>query len=324
MSRAYVALVLFFGFCGGLMSAQTNAGIASAGYNGLAPVWVAPGQVITIFVSGVGSELIGKVSATGVPWPISLQGITATVGGLPAPIASVYPFNTCVLNGLPPPCQIEIGVTLQIPFEIPPNLPNSASPPGFVPLIVSDDTGRSAALFLDPEIDAIHVLRAGDTIFAANLASPRPSYGIVTHANGDAVSAENPAKAGEQLVMYAVGLGATTPSVQTGKGSPSPAASAGGFVLNFDYRVNAQPSPGSALLQPAPAKPVFVGLTPGFVGLYQINFVVPPVPTGLPACVDPRTVGPGLSAFRFPFSNLTVTLVGFWTFDGVPICVSTP
>ncbi|HKW99019.1 MAG TPA: hypothetical protein VJN43_14865 [Bryobacteraceae bacterium] len=327
VSRTAVPFILLLGFCGGLIFAQTNAGIAGAGYNGLAPLRVAPGQVITVFVSGVGSKVTQRVSAAGVPWPTSLQGISAAVvenESMAAPIATVYPFNTCVLNPEPPPCQTEIGVTLQVPFELFPNNPNSEAPPSYAELIVSDDAGHSAALLLDPEIDAIHVLRAGDTIFAANLASPRPSDGIVTHANGDAVSAENPAKAGEQLVMYAVGLGATTPGVQTGKGSPSPAASAGGFVLNFDYRVNARPSPGSALLQPMPAKPVFVGLTPGFVGLYQINFVVPPAPAGLPACVDPRTVGPGLSAFRFPFSNLTVTLVGFWSFDGVALCVATP
>ena len=329
ISRTGVAFILLLGIGGGLISAQSNTGIIGAGYAGAAPVRVAPGQVITVFVSGIGSELTERVSATGVPWPISLQGITATVvenQPMVAAIASVYPFNTCVLNPEPPPCQTEIGVTLQIPFEIFPNNPSSAAPPSLAELIVSDPAGRSAALLLDPEIDAIHVLRLGDTILAANFASPLASSedGIVTHANGELVSATNPAKAGEQLVMYAVGLGATTPSVQTGKGSPSPAASAGSFVLNFDYRVNARPSPGSALLGSSPARPVFVGLTPGFVGLYQINFIVPPAPAGLPACVDPRTIGPGLSGFRYPFSNLTVTLVGFWSFDGAPICVSPP
>jgi uncharacterized protein (TIGR03437 family) len=39
---------------------------------------------------------------------------------------------------------------------------------------------------------------------------------IVTHADGTLVSADSPAKSGETVVVYAFGLGQTTPAVKTG------------------------------------------------------------------------------------------------------------
>jgi hypothetical protein len=68
----------------------------------------------------------------------------------------------------------------------------------------------------------------------------------------------------------------------------------------------------------------FVGMTPGAVGLYQVNFVVPPPPPGLAAC-DTLSLS----------SNLTVTIVAYAykpiltfssvaTFDGAGICIKPP
>ena len=69
----------------------------------------------------------------------------------------------------------------------------------------------------------------------------------------------------------------------------------------------------------APASPVFVGLTPGFAGLYQINFVVPTTPAPVAPCV--RSLGWGADPFAHVLTNLTVTVIGATSFDGVAICV---
>jgi uncharacterized protein (TIGR03437 family) len=72
------------------------------------------------------------------------------------------------------------------------------------------------------------------------------------------------------------------------------------------------PAPGAEVPQP-----LYAGAAPGYVGLYQINFVVPPVPRGTPLCagtVDPRA--------NVVYSNLTVSVGGRYSFDGAGICVA--
>jgi hypothetical protein len=56
------------------------------------------------------------------------------------------------------------------------------------------------------------------------------------------------------------------------------------------------------------AAPVYAGLI-GPDGLYQINFVLPPVPADLPACSGPGNF------------NVTVTVVGTDSADAARICV---
>jgi hypothetical protein len=93
------------------------------------------------------------------------------------------------------------------------------------------------------------------------------------------------------------------------------------FRLNFDYRLNAPPT-SQLILPPACSpispetcsqlRPLFSGLTPGYAGLYQVNFIVPTPPPGMPPC-NVTNIS----------SNLTVTLIGISSFDGGGICVDT-
>jgi uncharacterized protein (TIGR03437 family) len=64
-------------------------------------------------------------------------------------------------------------------------------------------------------------------------------------------------------VVYATGLGATNPSVATGTVSPGGQGLAVAVV---------QPT---ATVGGLPAVVHFAGLTPGFVGLYQVNVQIP-------------------------------------------------
>jgi uncharacterized protein (TIGR03437 family) len=90
---------------------------------------------------------------------------------------------------------------------------------------------------------------------------------IAQHSDGSLVSATSPATAGEYLVAYLAGLGETNVPVSSGTASPaSPLA---------------QPSDAPVLTINGAQFPIaFAGLTPGLVGLYQMNFQAP---TGLPA-----------------------------------------
>ncbi|HKX00391.1 MAG TPA: hypothetical protein VJN43_21815 [Bryobacteraceae bacterium] len=304
-------------------SLAQNADIFAAGYSLPAPTPIAPGQVITFFVSGLtptaeemspSERQPGTVSvaANALPLPYKLAGISANLlsGEIAVPIMAVSSSNTCLLSAPAPglPCGAIIGVTVQVPFELP--LDRGFSPPNIIFLTISDDSGHSGAVRVIAETDQIHIVANGA------LALPSAA-GVVTHGDGTMVSNTHQAKPGEELVMYAFGLGITTPTVKAGVASPIPApATHATFALNVDYGVNISASPGPVLFNPSSGRtPVFTGLTPGYVGLYQINFIVPPPPIGLPACSGPSG-GPVVS-------NLTVTLVGGASFDGAAICVAT-
>jgi hypothetical protein len=61
-----------------MLGAQTPAGVVSAGYKIPTPITVSPGQVITVFIHGIGAGLTQPVRAQSNPLPKSLAGITVT------------------------------------------------------------------------------------------------------------------------------------------------------------------------------------------------------------------------------------------------------
>jgi hypothetical protein len=153
----------------------------------------------------------------------------------------------------------------------------------------------------------------------------------VTHANGTVVTADNPAQPGEEIVIWAFGLGQTTPTPKTGQASPTPAATLSSrLYLQFDFRSNAMPSPPyiNRTAPMPPPTPTFVGLTPGQVGLYQINVTIPSsIPAvdrcGLPTSDLPTgtTGGLALSLYNIVQSNVTIDIGAAISFDGAAICV---
>jgi uncharacterized protein (TIGR03437 family) len=119
---------------------------------------------------------------------------------------------------------------------------------------------------------------AGNMIYV-NITARAPQfilYGagtpVVTEADGFTLTgtASNPAKVGSTIVIYAVGLGPTTPPVATGTASPSSPNLA--TVPGVSQVCFGTVTPFS---QAPCATPSFTGLTPGFAGLYQINVTIP-------------------------------------------------
>jgi uncharacterized protein (TIGR03437 family) len=94
-------------------------------------------------------------------------------------------------------------------------------------------------------------------IFTVN--SQGSGDGAILHADNTLVTAANPAKAGETVVIFCTGLGVTKPPVVSGR-----AASGEPVVAATTVAIGGKDAPVA-----------FAGLAPGFVGLYQVNAVVP-------------------------------------------------
>jgi uncharacterized protein (TIGR03437 family) len=93
---------------------------------------------------------------------------------------------------------------------------------------------------------------------------------LATHLDGSLVTRDAPAEAGEDLVIYASGLGQTAPPQAAGQ----LARGAVQISRRNEFRL---------LLNGEPCESVFyAGVTPGFAGLYQVNFRVPPNPQNTP------------------------------------------
>jgi hypothetical protein len=228
------------------------------------------------------------------------------------------------------------AVTLQIPYELNPNPVITA--PG-TELVIATNNGASTFSILTLT-DALHVLSTCDA-FPLKESSPggldignSSCSPIVTHADGTMVTADAPGKPGETVVIYAYGLGQTFPAVKSGDVSPTPAPILGAglpgnplrtLTLAFDFNPNAGPSKPYLVPLP-PNTPIphtqFAGLTPGQVGLYQVNVQLPSTfPTIRPCTPLALCAGSFANCPSAILSNLTVDIGGVSSFDGAAICV---
>jgi uncharacterized protein (TIGR03437 family) len=245
---------VFFWVLAGASLAQSPQSItvtsAASFQLGLPP----PGSLATAFCTGF--QVQGVIQATAYPLPRTLGGISITVGGAPAPILAVA----------------DVGGYQQINFEVP----------------------QEALVNPDAKTWTVSANQNGSKITAqvAMFQSPGDFFQIGNYRGAfqrgidfSLVTEQNPARAGEVLVGYLTGLPGTEPVVPTGEAAPfSPLAvvpQPNGIVLvdQFAILLNGKviSNSCSTLNSPCPASNLlFLGLTPGMVGVYQVNFVVPP------------------------------------------------
>lgn len=205
----------------------SSGGIVSAASFMAAPNnQVAPGQIVSIF----GQNFLGggSASASRMPLPTQLgpQNTTVTACGRALPLYAVFPGQ----------------INAQIPLECPATGPMTAT------VAVGGQTGTQM-FTLAPASPGIFTVDANGA-----------GAGVILHADNSLVSAAKPAKAGEQVVIYATGLGATNPPFATG----TPANQSNTTVL-----------PVSVTIGGKGATVTYSGLTQGWVGLYQVNVIVP-------------------------------------------------
>jgi minor extracellular serine protease Vpr len=100
------------------------------------------------------------------------------------------------------------------------------------------------------------------TTYRVPINSFSPGVFAITNGEGQVIGASTPGRRGQALILYSNGLGPVTPAVASGE-----AASAS--VLS---RTNVAPQ---VTVGGRPATVLFSGLAPGFVGLYQVNILIP-------------------------------------------------
>jgi uncharacterized protein (TIGR03437 family) len=195
---------------------------------------VAPGGLISIYGQQMSPV---NIATSQIPLPTALGDSCLTVNGVAVPMLFVSPQQ---ING-------------QLPVNVDGNAQMTLRTPGGI----SDNFNFG-------------ILPAAPSIFRSGTAGPETGLATITRAdNGELITPTNPVHPGDSIVIWATGLGRTTPSIDSGMPAPSdplpyaviqPTVLIGGVALDIQY----------------------AGLVPGSVGLYQINATVPrSVPLGL-------------------------------------------
>jgi uncharacterized protein (TIGR03437 family) len=174
-----------------------------------------------------------------------LASSTATPGMLPLP--NIFNGTLVVVGGFQVPLYyLSDG---QLDAEIAVNLPANQQHA----IVVS----ANGALTIPDSIDVVPV--------QLGVAAYTDGHVIAQHgADFSYVTASSPAKPSEVLVIYLSGMGPTNPAVKSGDPAPGAEPLA---------RVTLTPT---VMVDGQNADVGFAGLSPGFVGLYQVNFTVPP------------------------------------------------
>jgi len=160
-----------------------------------------------------------------------------------APLPMSLSGISITVNGRPAPILATTAtqVNFQVPWE---TLPGSAE-------VVVSVNGAAANKLTVP------VLAAAPGIF-----SDTSGRAIAQNSNYAQNGAAHPAKAGSTIIAYLTGSGPVNAAIPDGAAAPTdPVAWA--------------TSQASATIGSLPAQVIFTGLTPGFVGLTQMNIVVP-------------------------------------------------
>jgi uncharacterized protein (TIGR03437 family) len=188
---------------------------------------LAPGTLVEIYGRNL-SAVDKEAAAEAFPLPTELNGARVFIGDRPVPLLFAGPNQ----------------INAQIPADLQPGLR--------YPLSVQVGEAQTVPVQIDI---------AGSV---PGLAAAKSGAATAQHANFDPVTPANPARPGETIILYAVGLGATDPVVAAGEAAPS-AEPLARIVAPVQIRL------GTASV----SQISYAGLVPGLAGLYQINFVMP-------------------------------------------------
>ncbi|HYL76719.1 MAG TPA: hypothetical protein VEU96_21065 [Bryobacteraceae bacterium] len=236
-------------------------GIVNVG-NYAAGARLAPGTPAAIFGVNLASA---AVAATNVPLTTTLGGVQVLVNGVPAPLYYVSPTQ----------------INFQLPWELNTANETYADEAGasFLPMYsvrVQNGDVSSNLAYITGQQDSPQIMIYGDNLAVAQ----DSAY--------NTIGPNHPAKPGETIIVYMLGVNSLTAKQVTGAPAPSDSP------VRFNSPINAKLGGISAIVD-------FAGLTPGSIGLEQVNVRVPNL--------QPGTYDLTLSVNGFP-SNTVKLIVG--------------
>jgi uncharacterized protein (TIGR03437 family) len=221
--------------------------VNAATFQGSVPV--APGGLATLFSAGLANE---KVLINATTWPVNVANRQLVINEqLEAPIYYI--------DGN------------QVNFQVPSN-----SPAGQNRIAVRvTSTGELVAG------GSLLVASASPGLFTAS--STGAGQAAALNQDGTINASSNPANQGSIIVLYGTGQGQVSPAVPDGTAAPTGGALSNTVAVpTSDQRtcLNSQPSMCVLFGTSALGDVKFSGLAPGYIGLWQINVLVPTGVTG--------------------------------------------
>lgn len=191
---------------------------------------LAPNAIATIYGSSLSftTHATGASDIVGGKLPQQLDGVSVLMNGLSCGLLLVSPGQ----------------INLVVPYQL--------------------TAGSVAMIVVRQNVDGPEVtIQIGDV--SPGLFAWSGNIAIATHLNGQLLTPTNPGLPGETIVLYAGGLGRTSPDTTSGKiaTSASPIAA----MASAQLVLGGTPCPPGTVL--------YAGLAPGFSGLYQINVRLP-------------------------------------------------
>lgn len=227
---------------------------------------VAPGELVAVrgeqFTTGA------AMAAQSLPLGTSLGGATVYVNGAAVPTYYVAASHVENQGG---------QITFQVPYSIPAGQATVRVDRNDNGTVETGNTISMPVQSVVPRLLQFQLGVTGNTIGTVdNIATESPvgtNYAIATFTDFatfpipvTAGVASRPAKAGDTLIFYGLGFGQTSPAATEGVAVPGVAN-----VANCQMVFGQSVLPGLDIL----AAPSYCGLTPGSVGLYQVNVTVP-------------------------------------------------